>query len=171
MRPYYSGAPAPRFSVLFDKVPTPCIGVCSTTFGDVVCRGCRRYLHEVVDWNRYGDEAKRLVWQRLEALLAQVLPAYFRIEDPALLLSQMRHQHMDTRYPAPWSLLYALLRAGARQDPPRELFGVCRLDRSPRSLPQLREHINAELYQLACAYYEKDHLRALARQASLPTPP
>ena len=158
--------------MLFRSAPTPCIGVCSTTFGDVVCRGCRRYLHEIVDWNRYGDEAKRLVWVRLETLLAQVLPAYFRIDDPALLLARMTELKLDTRNPeAPWSLLLALLRAGGRQEPALEDFGVRRLDRTQRTLAELREHINGELYQLACAYYEKDHLRALARQPAAPLPP
>ncbi|MEC9132488.1 MAG: DUF1289 domain-containing protein, partial [Pseudomonadota bacterium] len=22
--------------------PTPCVGICSTTYGDLVCRGCKR---------------------------------------------------------------------------------------------------------------------------------
>ena len=26
---------------------TPCIGVCSTTYGDDICRGCRRFRHEI----------------------------------------------------------------------------------------------------------------------------
>ena len=155
--------------MLFRNVPTPCIGVCSTTFGDLVCRGCRRYLHEIVDWNRYGDAAKLLVWQRLEALLAQVLPAYFHIDSKDLLLAEMHRLHLDTRNPeAPWSLLFALLRASARHDPDLASFGVRRLDRSSRSLSELREHINGELYQLACAYYDKDHLRALAQPAAAP---
>jgi len=158
---------APRLFVLFSNVPTPCIGVCSTTFGDTVCRGCRRYLHEIVDWNRYGNDAKRAVWLRLEAVLAQVLPAYFRINDAALLEQHMRELKLDVRNPeAPWSLLFALLRASAAQEPDLAPFGVSRIDRSKRSLLELREHIGAELYQLACAYYEKDHLRAHALAAN-----
>lgn len=147
--------------MLFRSVPTPCIGICSTTFGDSVCRGCRRYLHEIVDWNRYTEEEKRLVWARLEGLMQQVMPGYFEIEDADLLFEQMRRLRMDTRNKnTPWSLLHALLRASARQEPVLEHFGVRRLDRSDRSLAELREHINGELYHLACAYYDKDFLRA-----------
>ncbi|MEC7008614.1 MAG: DUF1289 domain-containing protein, partial [Pseudomonadota bacterium] len=32
-------------------IKTPCIGVCSTGIGDSVCRGCKRFSHEVIHWN------------------------------------------------------------------------------------------------------------------------
>ncbi|MEM9624509.1 MAG: DUF1289 domain-containing protein, partial [Pseudomonadota bacterium] len=32
---------------------TPCVGICSTTYGDLVCRGCKRFAHEIVQWNAY----------------------------------------------------------------------------------------------------------------------
>lgn len=147
--------------MLFEKVPTPCVGICSTTFGDVVCRGCRRYLHEVIDWNRYSDEQKRLVWLRLDALQEQVLAGAFRIEDAALLQSQLREHaipHRDNG--TPWSHLAALLRAGARRLPDLGEFGVVRLDRSELTLLELRDKLNGDLHALASAYYEKDYLRA-----------
>ncbi|MEL0305883.1 MAG: DUF1289 domain-containing protein, partial [Halieaceae bacterium] len=40
-------------------IRTPCIGVCSTGVGDVVCRGCKRFAHEVIDWNGYSPEQKQ----------------------------------------------------------------------------------------------------------------
>ena len=52
---------------------TPCAGRCSTVFGDSVCRGCRRFNHEVVQWNTYTSEQHRSVWQRLDAQLDQIL--------------------------------------------------------------------------------------------------
>lgn len=147
--------------MLFEKVPTPCVGICSTTFGDVVCRGCRRYLHEVIDWNRYSDEQKRLVWLRLDALQEQVLSGAFRIDDAALLRRQLAAFSIPHRAAAtPWSHLAALLRAGARRLPDLGEFGVVRLDRSELTLVELREKLNGDLHALASAYYEKDHLRA-----------
>ena len=50
------------------KVKTPCVGVCSTVFGDEVCRGCKRFQHEVIEWNGYTDFEKEIVWNRLESL-------------------------------------------------------------------------------------------------------
>ena len=45
--------------------PTPCVGICSTTYGDLVCRGCKRYAHEIIQWNAYSQEQRGAVWQRL----------------------------------------------------------------------------------------------------------
>lgn len=161
--------------MLFEKVPTPCVGVCSTTFGDVVCRGCRRYLHEVIDWNRYSDEQKRLIWQRLDRVQEQVLAGAFRIDDPALLQAQLREHAIPHREGAsPWSHLAALLRAGARRLPGLGEFGVTRLDRSELSLVQLRDRLTADMHALASAYYEKDFLRAaqaVATGTTLPDAP
>ena len=53
--------------------PTPCVGICSTTFGDLVCRGCQRYAHEIVQWNGYDEDQHQQVWQRLKGLRDQVL--------------------------------------------------------------------------------------------------
>ena len=44
---------------------SPCIGVCTTTYGDLTCRGCRRYSHEVVGWNSYDERQK---WQVLDRI-------------------------------------------------------------------------------------------------------
>lgn len=152
--------------MLFTKVPTPCVGICSTTYGDVVCRGCRRYLHEVIDWNRFSDAEKRLIWQRLDGLLEQVLPGSFRIDDAALLQERLQHYRIPFRADgSPWTWLQALLKSTAKQVPDLAEFGVTRLDHSPLTLAQLREKLNTDLHQLASAYYEKDFLRA-ARSAA-----
>ena len=44
-----------------------------TTYGDEVCRGCKRFQHEVIQWNSYSDQQKEIVWNRLEALKVQLL--------------------------------------------------------------------------------------------------
>jgi predicted Fe-S protein YdhL (DUF1289 family) len=44
---------------------SPCIGICSTTFGDDICLGCHRTYKEVVEWNRMTDEQKHAINQRL----------------------------------------------------------------------------------------------------------
>ncbi|AOA59867.1 DUF1289 domain-containing protein [Acinetobacter larvae] len=52
---------------------TPCAGRCSTVFGDAVCRGCRRFNHEVIQWNGYDAAQRYAVWKRLDAQLDQIL--------------------------------------------------------------------------------------------------
>ena len=55
------------------KVKTPCVGVCSTVFGDQVCRGCKRFHHELIEWNGYTDIQKETVWNRLESLKVLIM--------------------------------------------------------------------------------------------------
>lgn len=66
-----------------DAALTPCVGRCSTVFGDNVCRGCRRFNHEVIEWNRYSPAQKKAVWQRLDQQLDQIilplLPDYDKV--------------------------------------------------------------------------------------------
>ncbi|ENW48658.1 hypothetical protein F917_02530 [Acinetobacter baumannii NIPH 67] len=52
---------------------TPCIGKCSTTFGDDVCRGCRRFSEEIIQWNTYSAQAQANIWFRLNKQLDSVL--------------------------------------------------------------------------------------------------
>jgi predicted Fe-S protein YdhL (DUF1289 family) len=49
------------------QADSPCIGYCSTTFGDEVCLGCGRSAQEVIAWIFMGDEEKRTIWARIEA--------------------------------------------------------------------------------------------------------
>jgi len=40
----------------------PCLGLCSTTnLGDLVCIGCKRKRQDVIDWNKYSDDKKRII--------------------------------------------------------------------------------------------------------------
>ncbi len=63
---------------------TPCVGICSTTYGDLVCRGCRRFAHEIRDWNQYSEAQRERVWARLKEIHAGALLAAVEITDPAL---------------------------------------------------------------------------------------
>jgi uncharacterized protein len=47
---------------------SPCVGVCSTSFGDDVCYGCKRTSDEVIKWNGLNDEDKNQINLRLLAL-------------------------------------------------------------------------------------------------------
>jgi predicted Fe-S protein YdhL (DUF1289 family) len=61
-------------------VKTPCIGICSTTsLGDKICRGCKRFNYEVINWNQYSEEEKRAVLRRIDQLTTQIMGARFNI--------------------------------------------------------------------------------------------
>lgn len=148
---------------LIARIPTPCIGVCSTGIGDAVCRGCKRYAHEVIHWNGYSQEQKLAIDRRLDQLLAQVVTAKLQVFDSALL--EMRLKSQQVRYslhrsPPVW--VFELLRAGASQiNDPRE-YGFA-IEPGYRTLPlaALREQIDREFFLLSEAHYQR-YIAAIA---------
>lgn len=50
---------------------SPCIGICSTTFGDDICYGCKRTYLEVVAWNALSDREKDSINRRLQTTGAE----------------------------------------------------------------------------------------------------
>src|SRR5688572_16923738 len=61
-------------------VRTPCIGVCSTTsLGDRICRGCKRFSHEVIYWNTFSESEKQAVQARINQFTQQLMTNKFRI--------------------------------------------------------------------------------------------
>lgn len=79
------------------SIKTPCVGLCSTVYGDTVCRGCKRFHHEVINWNGYDDAQKRAVWLRLEQLLVQVMMAKLEVFDKGLLRQQLEQRSIRDR--------------------------------------------------------------------------
>ncbi|HRF88738.1 MAG TPA: DUF1289 domain-containing protein, partial [Pseudomonadales bacterium] len=75
-------------------VKTPCIGVCSTGIGDTVCRGCKRFSHEVIAWNAYSQDERRAVLQRIDVLLEQIVLRWFVIGDALILRQQLQSQQI-----------------------------------------------------------------------------
>lgn len=148
---------------LIARIPTPCIGVCSTGIGDAVCRGCKRYAHEVIHWNSYSQEQKQAIDRRLDQLLSQVVGAKLRVFDSELLELRMRTQQIRYslhRSPAVW--VFELLRAGASQiDDPRD-YGFA-VEPGYRTLPLavLREQIDREFFLLSEAHYQR-YIAAIA---------
>lgn len=47
---------------------TPCVGICSTSHGDFVCRGCKRFFNEVRDWQNFEPDQREMVFNRLAQL-------------------------------------------------------------------------------------------------------
>ncbi len=144
-------APAPK------KIPTPCIGVCSTGLGDSVCRGCKRFAHEVVSWNTYSDREKDRVEDRLQEFLRTIVNARLQVVDEALLrlrLHQSGVRHLQSRDAV--CLLADLLRVAASSISTPEQFGFSvRPAWRHLSLGELRLMIDREFYLLSCAYYER----------------
>lgn len=139
------------------RIKTPCVGLCSTVYGDLVCRGCKRFHHEVVNWNGYDEEVKRSVWQRLEVLLAQVMEAKVEVFDAALLRRQLESRQIRfVAEQSPYCWAYQLIARGARVIQQLEAYGVVLLPEfRDWSLPELRDAIDREFFLLSEAHYHR----------------
>lgn len=136
---------------------TPCIGICSTGIGDDVCRGCKRFAQEVIDWNGYTSEERQAVLDRLEQLLVQTVQGKFDLIDRDLLLKQIRYQQIPCNADKdPFCWIFDLLRHGAGQIEQMSDYGI-RVKPEWQHLPLLdmKNRIDQEFYQLSCAYYER----------------
>lgn len=143
--------------MLDQRVKTPCIGVCSTGIGDSVCRGCKRFSHEVIDWNSYKPEQKRAVDERLSRFLSQCVRNRVRVVDKDLLAWQLDVQQIRfTPHHDEYCWVFSLLKAGASQIEKPEDFGFVVLPECRhQSLVQLRDAIDEDFYVLSEAYYER----------------
>ena len=143
--------------LLYKPVRTPCVGICSTGIGDSVCRGCKRFAHEVIDWNAYTHEQRAIIANRLESYLAKVVSNMVEIADEKLLLEQIKHQQIPFKEEQnAYCWVFDLFRAGASQIDCLDVYGL-RLHQPWRATPLIviRDNMDRDFYALSCAYYER----------------
>ena len=133
---------------------TPCLGICSTTFGDEVCKGCKRFAHEIVSWKKYSEEEREIVNNRLEEFKIKILKHRFKITDKELFsnnLDQMGINFNHSLDPLTW--IFDLFRATGSQAIELERFGIESLEYfDPKTI---RDIINKELLDLSEAHHER----------------
>jgi uncharacterized protein len=142
---------------MIKPIRTPCVGICSTGIGDDVCRGCKRFAHEVIDWNTYDHSQRAIIARRLESFLVQVVQNKIEVIDQRRLLLQVKHQQVRFNpEQSPYCWAFDLLRAGASQLCDPSLYGLRVLPQwRDCSLMSIKEAIDADFYTLSCAYYER----------------
>lgn len=145
-----------------NRSSTPCIGICSTTFGDDVCKGCKRFSHEITNWGKFSTDERAVVNSRLEQFKTTILEEKFTISDSELFESKMNEFSINfnsSLEPITW--IFDLLRASSNKDLNVNDFGVEILPEfSDLSLIELRDLINQEMLQLSEAHYYKFFNRA-----------
>lgn len=130
---------------------SPCVGMCSTTYGDLVCRGCYRTTEEILNWPGFNGAEKLAVRQRLNNLIEQVASEWLVVADAALLRSQLQ------RYSVPfdplagdYSLAHLLLRQAARHIRNPQDYGIAaRPAYQHLSLTELLIAMDAKLREVA----------------------
>ena len=133
---------------------TPCLGICTTTFGDEVCKGCKRFAHEIVCWTKYTQEEREIINFRLEQFKIQILKQRFKVFDKELFskhLDQMGINFNHSLDPLTW--VFDLFRAIGTQEIELSVFGVQPLiNYDPKTI---KDEINNELRELSEAHHER----------------
>ena len=150
-------------SAAIPRKRTPCVGICSTTYGDLVCRGCKRFAHEIVQWNGYEADQKEMIWQCLNSLRDEVALQWLRVEDPTLYLEFLAHANLDTST-SEGEVLYECLRQLVVASKPLAAAGLTCVGAAEASEAQadlldgealkVMRQVDAEIYARSVAYYE-----------------
>ena len=123
---------------------TPCLGICSTTFGDEVCKGCKRFSHEIVSWTKYSLEEREIINDRLEKFKIQILQDRFKIIDVNLLVARLEEKAINFNHSLdPLTWIYDLFRAAGSQSFDLKSYGIKSL--SQFDAKTIKDEINDEL--------------------------
>ncbi|HBW83368.1 MAG: DUF1289 domain-containing protein [Gammaproteobacteria bacterium] len=137
---------------------TPCIGICSaTSLGDLVCRGCKRYGFEVINWNGYDADAKQAVLSRIEKFTVQILSSRFHIFSESALRNGLEQNSIpfDSAL-SPYCWLHNLLKKRRNQIGDLRYFGVTILpDYTRIAVAALAEQVDDDLQALHAAHLER----------------
>lgn len=140
---------------------TPCVGICSTTYGDLVCRGCKRFAHEIVQWNAFDEEQRSLVRGRLESLRDGAVDRHVRILDEDQLRSSADDLRVaDAAELSAATLAFEVLRRVSRRASDLADYGLAAAAGS--NAAEVLEAIEKDFYQRSIARYERD-FRTLAK--------
>ena len=145
---------------------TPCVGICSTTYGDLVCRGCKRFAHEIVQWNGYDATQQDAVRERLTRVRNEVLDALLICDNHSMLqeaLSDAGLTDLDEKEGQ-----YQLLRFMVRREQSLASVGLSlAVEATGRAAPNLQptpeldtlhamQLLDSESFQRAKAHYERN---------------
>ena len=136
---------------------TPCVGICSTSIAGSVCRGCKRYAHEVIRWNSYSNQEREIIWKRLEQFRVTLVGKWIAVVDAGQLRTHLSAQKIKFN-PAldPLAWVYDLLRAGASQLGELENYGLQRLPAAAGKTPvEIYSIIEQEYLTLSEAHYAR----------------
>lgn len=141
-----------------NQIKTPCIGICSTTsFGDKICRGCKRYNFEVINWNSYSEQEKRAVFARIDLLTEQIMRNKFRINNVEKL-QEVMHDFRFFYHPdlSPFWWLHGLLQKYAYRIQTLDEIGVELMPEFKKSgVDEVMNLINEDLHLLSEAHFQR----------------
>ena len=143
------------------RTRTPCIGICSTTYGDEVCRGCKRFSYEIINWNSFSPEEKEAIWKRLEKLKTQIISSRVKIFDSERMNEGIKKYRLRVKDDLnDSSKAFEIIKQVSESFEDLMDFGIELFNRE-KSLKDLKDDIEIELYTLSKAHYSKYFLEPL----------
>ena len=137
------------------RTRTPCVGICSTTYGDDVCRGCKRFIHEVINWNSFNPEEKESVWKRLEKLKTLIMQSKISIINEALMEEKIEELQLKINSDLnSLSKAFEIVKLTSKSFDDLNEFGI-KIVNKEVSLTDLKEEIEKELYDLSMAHFNR----------------
>jgi len=153
--------------MMANRTRTPCVGICSTTYGDNVCRGCKRFSFEVINWNAFKPEERESVWKRLEKLKSQIMDSRLKVFDPKKLKESINYFQLKVKDDLnDLSKAFEVIKQVSESFNNLEEFGIEVFEKN-KPLITLKEEIENELYTLSKAHYEKYFIEPLNRNKSI----
>lgn len=140
--------------MLKNRSTTPCLGICSTTYGDDVCKGCKRFVHEIINWPKYSMDERTIVNDRLEEFKLLILKERFKVVDKdlfALKLKENAINYNNSLDPLTW--IFDLLRASGSQNLDLAQFGITSLQNF--DFKTIKDELNNEMLELSKAHHER----------------
>ncbi|MDA7701432.1 DUF1289 domain-containing protein [Gammaproteobacteria bacterium] len=140
--------------MLKNRSTTPCLGICSTTYGDDVCKGCKRFVHEIINWPKYSMDERAIVNDRLEEFKLLILKERFKVVDKdlfALKLKENAINYNNSLDPLTW--IFDLLRASGSQNLDLAQFGITSLQNF--DFKTIKDELNNEMLELSKAHHER----------------
>ncbi|WP_404297386.1 DUF1289 domain-containing protein [Halomonas sp.] len=143
-------------------IASPCVGLCSTTLGDRICRGCQRTDAEIRDWFGLAGDERAARIDALDALREAVAGRYLRLVDAAALEAQLKRHRIRFRPDQPGlSRAVELLRVGRERIQALSRYGLVQTGPGEGlDVVELHARLAAELNEAAEA----------RRRSSLPDP-
>ena len=137
------------------RTRTPCVGICSTTYGDDVCRGCKRFIHEVINWNSFNPEEKESVWKRLEKLKTLIMQSKISIINETLMEEKIEELQLKINSDLnSLSKAFEIVKLTSKSFDDLNEFGI-KIVNKDVSLKDLKEEIEKELYDLSMAHFNR----------------
>lgn len=138
------------------KIRSPCVGICSTTYGDLVCRGCRRFSHEIVGWNGYSEEQKISILERLKQIKKEVVSQHLLIANLSrfeALCEEVGFESVDLDEKKYAVLAYLVTKSEGLNFGGLEVKGLCE---GSLDVSKLMSILESEMYARAQAHYERN---------------